>query len=95
MHHSCRKAYKIRKVLAKSTILVLLSMCLTVCFIHKHAAAGIIAYLRKLIGILFTALLIPVIPLASCFECIGNKILFILLPNGVKLVPIFSGVNCP
>lgn len=74
MHQSCRKAYKLRESLTVSKILLLFSMCLTIHFIHKCTAIDKITCLKKLIGICFTAFLLPVIPLASCFDCSGNKI---------------------
>lgn len=73
-----KKAYKLRGSLTVGKILLLFSTCLSVHSVHKCTAIGKITCLRNLIGICFTAFLLPVVPLASCFDCSGNKILFIL-----------------
>lgn len=73
MHQSWWKTYKLRESLTESKILLLFSMSLIIHFVHKYRDIGKMPCLRKLIEVWFTALLLPAIPLASCFDFSGTS----------------------
>lgn len=68
MHQNWRKAHKPREILTVGKVLLLFSMRLIMPFVHKYTYTDKIPCLKKLIEVWFTALLLPAVPLASCFE---------------------------